>query len=322
MQEIIAELGLAGYGRANVLLETLARHANDDGQFVFQLPLARPTDIKFWTREFRQTTEQVEHTFDIFEQAALIQPWRKSKTICAPMLGARVDEWTKRKNKARSPRNRKVLENGNEHENEDENEHQHENEIERKEHNITPEALGSCSGVPKPASPSSSNLPTAVPKPKIQNQNLADVAVATAVETNPAARISGKSKAEIARIIGETNATEEELIPIVQGIVEKLDEFQLRNAGSFIAASLAGHVMAMRKKKTEADNQAVVHEKEMRVVQEEIAARERDWKEKVAKAKAEEDRLRQHYPDDSFCACPQCQPSFWKEEREQFEASV
>ena len=182
MQEIIAELGLAGYGRANVLLETLARHANDDGQFVFQLPLARPTDIKFWTREFRQTTEQVEHTFDIFEQAALIQPWRKSKTICAPMLGARVDEWTKRKNKARSPRNRKVLENGNEHENEDENEHQHENEIERKEHNITPEALGSCSGVPKPASPSSSNLPTAVLKAKIQNQNLADVVRAAAGE--------------------------------------------------------------------------------------------------------------------------------------------
>jgi hypothetical protein len=52
---------------------------------------------------------------------------------------------------------------------------------------------------------------------------------------------------------------------------------------------------------------------EMRVVQEEIDARERDMKETMAKAKAEEDRLRQHYPDDGFCACPQCQPDFWKD---------
>ncbi|PYU58041.1 MAG: hypothetical protein DMG55_18050 [Acidobacteria bacterium] len=150
MQEIIAELGLAGYGRANVLLETLAKYADHDGQFVFQMPLARPTDIKFWSREFRQSAEEVEHTFDIFEQAALIQPWREPKTICAPMLGARVDEWTKRKNKARSPKSRKALGNGQQQENGQENEQENEDEHQH-QHNITPEPLGSCSGVPKPA---------------------------------------------------------------------------------------------------------------------------------------------------------------------------
>jgi len=161
--------------------------------------------------------------------------------------------------------------------------------------------------------PSSSNPPTAVPKEKNQSPRLADITVTTAIETNPAASFSGKSKAEIVRVIEETNATEVELIPIVRAIVNQLDDFQLRNAGSAIAASLAGHIMAMRKKKTEAENQAVVHEKEMRVVQAEIDARKRDVEETMAKAKAEEDRLRQHYPDDSFCACPQCQPEFWKQ---------
>jgi len=166
----------------------------------------------------------------------------------------------------------------------------------------------------KPENPSSSNPPTAVPKEKNQSPRLADITVTTAIETNPAASFSGKSKAEIVRVIEETNPTEEELVPIVRAIVNQLDDFQLRNAGSALAASLAGHIMAMRKKKTEADNQAVVHEKEMRVVQEEIAARERDMKETMAKAKAEEDRLRQHYPDDSFCACPQCQPDSWNQD--------
>ena len=161
--------------------------------------------------------------------------------------------------------------------------------------------------------PSSSNPPTAVPKEKNQSPRLADITVTTAIETNPAASFSGKSKAEIVRVIEETNPTEEELVSIVRAIVNQLDDFQLRNAGSAIAASLAGHIMAMRKKKTEADNHAVVHEKEMRVVQEEIAARERDMKETMAKAKAEEDRLRRHYPDDGFCACPTCQPEFWKQ---------
>jgi len=61
------------------------------------------------------------------------------------------------------------------------------------------------------------------------------------------------------------------------------------------------------------EEDAAPTEDEMRVVQAEIDARKRDMEQTMAKAKAEEDRLRQHYPDDSFCACPQCQPDFWKD---------
>src|SRR5260370_24856458 len=100
-----------------------------------------------YTTLFRSSAEEVEHTFDIFEQSALIQPWREPKTICAPMLGARVDEWTKRKNKARSPKKRKALGNGHQQENEQENEDEHQ---QKHQHNITPKKLGSCSGVPHP----------------------------------------------------------------------------------------------------------------------------------------------------------------------------
>jgi hypothetical protein len=32
-----------------------------------------------------------------------------------------------------------------------------------------------------------------------------------------------------------------------------------------------------------------------------------------AEKKAEKDRMRQHYADDAFCSCPECQPDFWKE---------
>jgi len=41
----------------------------------------------------------------------------------------------------------------------------------------------------------------------------------------------------------------------------------------------------------------------------------------MAERRAEKDREREH-DDYGFCACPKCQPDFWKEEREQFEASV
>ena len=156
------------------------------------------------------------------------------------------------------------------------------------------------------------SLPTAIPKEK--NQDLADLAVATAIETNPAASFSGKSKAEVVRIIEEIGPTEEELTASVRAIVNQLDDFQLRNAGSTIAASLAGHIIATRKKKVKDEQQAVIHEQEMRVVQEEVAARDREWEEKKAKVKAENDRLQYtHYPDDCLCSCEKCQPDFWKD---------
>ncbi len=105
MQSVIVELGLAGYGRAIIMLETLAKYVKNDGKFLFQLPLDRPMDISYWARKFQQTVEETERTFDAFERSALIGQWRETQTIFAPMLGERLDEYTKRL-KPKTPKRR------------------------------------------------------------------------------------------------------------------------------------------------------------------------------------------------------------------------
>jgi hypothetical protein len=133
MQAVIADRGLEGYGQALVLLETLARETKNDGTFQFIVPLQKPTDIRFWTRELgTESDRQTEKLFDVFEAADLIMPWRNSRAICAPMLGERADEWSKRKSKVRSkvkgsvaPENENEQEDGNKDEHRDGNEHQH-----------------------------------------------------------------------------------------------------------------------------------------------------------------------------------------------------
>ena len=170
MQGIIAELGWAGYGRALAVLETLAKYVANDGKRNFILPLAKPMDINYWARELGQSVENTERMFDVFQSVALIQPWRETKAICAPMLGDRVDEWTKRKRKERKrskklagagldkkrlappaqpllpehsnqQANQQEHQNLNEHENKNKHEHQH-------KHNCraTTESLGSSDG--------------------------------------------------------------------------------------------------------------------------------------------------------------------------------
>ncbi len=98
-QEIIARLGWAGYGRAHALLETLTKLVVNDGEGMFQLPLAKPTDLGFWSRKFQLSEQEVEETFDVFADARLIAPWRETQVIFAPLIGERLDEYTKRKNK-------------------------------------------------------------------------------------------------------------------------------------------------------------------------------------------------------------------------------
>lgn len=116
MQFVIAELGMAGYGQALIMLEVLSRETENDGRFQFQLPLTKTTDLRFWVRELHASTvPEVEHAFDVFEEANLITSWRETQIISAPMLGERVDHWTKRKNRKREAVN----------EHEDKNKHQH-----------------------------------------------------------------------------------------------------------------------------------------------------------------------------------------------------
>src|ERR1700738_4053518 len=97
MRAIRAELGWAGYGQAIAVLEILGEETKEGVQF--QLPLTKATDLKFWSREFLTSPEETERIFDIFEQSDLILPWRDTQVICAPMLGNRLDEWTRRKQK-------------------------------------------------------------------------------------------------------------------------------------------------------------------------------------------------------------------------------
>lgn len=140
-----------------------------------------------------------------------------------------------------------------------------------------------------------------------------------AMDTKPTAIFSKKSKAEIVSIFEKASLSHEELIetldaidPTVRKMVENMDDFQLRNAGSLIAASLEGCLLAAKWHKEETDRKAAIHKQEMRVVQESIVQHEQERQEVLAKDKAEKDRMRQHYPNDAFCGCPQCQPDFWK----------
>jgi len=83
---------------------------------------------------------------------------------------------------------------------------------------------------------------------KTKTRELADVVVATALGINTGASFSAKSKAEIERVIAESGATEDELQSITRTIVQPLDNFALKNAGSAIAAALAAHVTNYRKR--------------------------------------------------------------------------
>ena len=206
--------------------------------------------------------------------------------------------------------------------------------------------------------------PLSPPSPAMPKGKIADVAIAVAIETNPAASISGKSKAEMVRIIEETNATADELIPIVRQIVEGMDDFQLKNAGSGISASLTGYIIIARKRSREvaakaengkkaAESSAAVEDwkKRFSTLQfgcnrgtEEWVMQAEDWvkanpppawlgeaddglvridwrpeqviKDEIKKARkyASDERTRTtHDPEDSFCACEQCQPDFWRD---------
>jgi len=157
MKAIIADLGMAGYGQAHIMLEILARESKDDSSCVFKLPLSKPTDLKFWSREFHLSPQETERVLDVFEESDLISPWRETQSICAPMLGERVDEWTKRKLKGKGrpkvepPQNPEPPENGNrqkhENQNEHENKHQHQHNISAERLGSTPESLPSDEAV-------------------------------------------------------------------------------------------------------------------------------------------------------------------------------
>jgi hypothetical protein len=194
MQAVIADRGLEGYGQALVLLETLARETKNDGAFQFLVPLLKPTDLKFWTRELRtESDKQTERLFDVFEAADLIMPWRSSRAICSPMLGERADEWSKRKNKARSKtKGTAAAENGNKQEHENKDEHRNENEHTH-QHQHKSRDLPSDSRV--------------APENSREEQNPVDAVVDASVSSFSQGKTAGPSDTEIATLFRKVAKT-------------------------------------------------------------------------------------------------------------------
>jgi hypothetical protein len=108
MKRIITDLTMAGYAHAMILLEILTRY--EDGGVKFKLPLRKATDLKFWAQEFHLKVPETEHTFDVFEEAGLILPWRKKQIICAPILRELLDTWSKAKLKQKGKKQKELTE--------------------------------------------------------------------------------------------------------------------------------------------------------------------------------------------------------------------
>jgi hypothetical protein len=99
MRGIRHELGEAGFSRAMILLEVLAENGGMTDDFCPELSLEKPqSDVTFWAREFDNiSVAEVEKTLATFQKFELIIPFKESKTVCAPMLSDRLDEFTRRK---------------------------------------------------------------------------------------------------------------------------------------------------------------------------------------------------------------------------------
>ena len=74
-----------------------------------------------------------------------------------------------------------------------------------------------------------------------RSEKLVELVVKTAIKTSRgSATFSGKAKTAIGRVITEMAPTEDDLTSLTDHFVKKMDDFQLKNAGSFIAENLGG----------------------------------------------------------------------------------
>jgi hypothetical protein len=97
-QLLLEKSGLAYFGAAMIVLEVLAKHAKKD-EVDFALPIEGKFSTDFWRREFHAPSRGAATqallslaACGIIDEEALIQ----NKTVYAPMLRTRLDEWTKR----------------------------------------------------------------------------------------------------------------------------------------------------------------------------------------------------------------------------------
>jgi len=110
MRGIRRDLGEAGYGRAMILLETLAETGGMTEDFCPQLPLDKAaSDLDFWAAEFGTDRASAEQTLETFEKFELILPRKERLLVVAPMLGERLADWQRRRrNRARASKNKKT----------------------------------------------------------------------------------------------------------------------------------------------------------------------------------------------------------------------
>jgi hypothetical protein len=67
-----------------------------------------------------------------------------------------------------------------------------------------------------------------------------------AKETKPNAVFSQKSLGDIRAVLRSKQPTQAEVIPVVQDAIHRMDDFQLKNAGSYLPAELDGGIEAQR----------------------------------------------------------------------------
>jgi hypothetical protein len=128
-------------------------------------------------------------------------------------------------------------------------------------------------------------------KPHGQNKtsDLADEVVALAVTENGAASFSGRAKQEIQEVLQEYQPTQDELVKIVPGLVRLMNDFQLMTAGSSLAASLSGRILALRKSTKAAEDQEVDLAEANRIVDANLAKKKAIAEIEAEKRRAEEE---------------------------------
>jgi hypothetical protein len=147
-------------------------------------------------------------------------------------------------------------------------------------------------------------------------RSMADQVVAIALGENPGAGagFNSKSKAAIQEVIRNDRPTYDELLKIVPSIVRLMDDFQLKNAGGAIAASLSGHILAIRKKVQAEQEDEIDLAAANKYIDEQIAIKKAQDEAERAAEKAEDKRMREtHWPDDGLCGCERCHPEHWIE---------
>jgi hypothetical protein len=103
------------------------------------------------------------------------------------------------------------------------------------------------------------------------------------------------------------------LLKIVPSIVRLMDDFQLRNAGSTIAASLSGQILALRKKVQAEQEDEIDMVAANAYIDEQIAENKRRDGVEQAKEAAEEKWQRETPDESGLCSCERCMPDWWAE---------